>query len=836
MKRLLLLVPFLLFANWLLAQPRWECHSLYGPYFNNGVQAIAAADTLQVWIGTAGGLYFSDNGDITSYILADSSFGSNNIHALAHRNGTTWIGTDVGLFSISGGVITPHVNNGLGTMEIWALEFDSQGGLWIGTPTEVVRFHNNTIESHLFPAFDLAIDRLDRVWIRSASFGYGVGQDHLHMFDGAIWHSFSTDSFSPQNNVLATDLVTYKTTVYLGTTTGYYSYDGTVWTEVTVPEHVVSSIAVDFNRVCWFGLKRSGSVNPIDFTGLLAHDGQQFKAHWLDIDEEAVTSFHSSHGHLYLGTENSFVLGDVSMEPMTHYLELNINNIKAGFNADNRFFTSPYQEYDKRFSLGSEDSVDLFFISSLWISARESVNDTVLRVAAERFFGSDYFSGPHNNFGAIYRNPVIKLTKAQIELHKNNYNQPGYVTPPELLDWPANGNPNVGEALDLARFADVNSNGYYDPYNGDYPIIRGDQAVYFIMNDSNRPHTSSGGPPVGVEVHVMAYAFDAPGNDALDNTIFMCFDIVNRSELDYGYFKVGLFSDFNIGVRSDDYIGCDSILNLYYGYNGDNLDEDGGGEKGFGLNPPVAGVKMLSDSLSNFQYWNIAGPNPSTTDPITDQDYDNNLNSRWNDGSHLTWGGNGYDPSNPSSVPTNYAYSGDPVAGAGWTEASAGNTPNSRRGSGSIPSFALAKGERRMVDMALGVAREPGVDNINNITFFKSQMTDVQTFYEDQDWEEGVFATVRHPLYTGVEEQVQTPSSTRLYPNPSTGVLHLQSAERLNSIQVFSLDGRLVDSFLLNGNYNFSVNLPTSFKRGVYVVKWATVSGKVGTEKLILVR
>ncbi|MBK8414466.1 MAG: hypothetical protein IPL22_08125 [Bacteroidetes bacterium] len=35
----------------------------------------------------------------------------------------------------------------------------------------------------------------------------------------------------------------------------------------------------------------------------------------------------------------------------------------------------------------------------------------------------------------------------------------------------------------LAPFADFNSNGIYDPQNGDYPYILGDESIYSIFND-----------------------------------------------------------------------------------------------------------------------------------------------------------------------------------------------------------------------------------------------------------------------------------------------------------------------------------------------------------------
>jgi hypothetical protein len=73
----------------------------------------------------------------------------------------------------------------------------------------------------------------------------------------------------------------------------------------------------------------------------------------------------------------------------------------------------------------------------------------------------------------------------------------------------------------LAPYADYNNNQIYDPQNGDYPYIFGDQACYSITNDIYAAHTETGGNPFGAELHTMTYAINNPNDTQIHNSIFL---------------------------------------------------------------------------------------------------------------------------------------------------------------------------------------------------------------------------------------------------------------------------------------------------------------------------
>ena len=103
----------------------------------------------------------------------------------------------------------------------------------------------------------------------------------------------------------------------------------------------------------------------------------------------------------------------------------------------------------------------------------------------------------------------------------------------------------------MAPYFDHDGNGIYDPSFGDYPFIRGDQCIFFMAND-DRTHTETQGDSLLVEIHCMAYAYDNPQDSILDNTVFLHFDLINRSENIYYDTYFGTFTDFAIG---DDWEG-----------------------------------------------------------------------------------------------------------------------------------------------------------------------------------------------------------------------------------------------------------------------------------------
>ncbi len=224
------------------------------------------------------------------------------------------------------------------------------------------------------------------------------------------------------------------------------------------------------------------------------------------------------------------------------------------------------------FNIPKNSLKSTIFTATLWMGGIDQ-NDSLHFAGGERFNqdGYDFWAGPVSGSNEGYDTDKIKwakvwkISKAQIDYHRENWFKSDYIPDPVILSWPAHGNAALGGQMDLiAPYIDMQANGVYEPLAGDYPVIRGDQALYFVYNDDKAEHTESQGGKIGVEVHGMAYAFNRPNSDALNHSVFVNYQVINRSGNQYKDFYMAKYADYDIGFGNDDYVGCDTTLNSFF--------------------------------------------------------------------------------------------------------------------------------------------------------------------------------------------------------------------------------------------------------------------------------
>lgn len=144
-----------------------------------------------------------------------------------------------------------------------------------------------------------------------------------------------------------------------------------------------------------------------------------------------------------------------------------------------------------------------------------------------------------------------------------------------------------------APYHDANGNEKYDPDpdgNGRYDIgedIPGfpgaDQTIFFVANhsDEKRAKQFYGSPPTKFEMQVTIWGYNR--TEPLGNTIFKRYRLINKSEYDYTDMYCGIWCDPDVGNAGDDFVGCDTLLNLGYAYNA--YSEDGQ----YGSSPQLPG-------------------------------------------------------------------------------------------------------------------------------------------------------------------------------------------------------------------------------------------------------
>ncbi|KAA9327360.1 T9SS type A sorting domain-containing protein [Adhaeribacter soli] len=494
-----------------------------------------------------------------------------------------------------------------------------------------------------------------------------------------------------------------------------------------------------------------------------------------------------------------------------------------------------YQQYEVPRGSGRHS----IFAGALWIGGKDAGGQLYSSSQMYRQRGDvGYWPGPVSNAHTPSHNSVYdkiwKVSKTQIQNHIQNYNSPGYTAPADIASWPGNGNTTNGEAAQLAPYVDVNHDGLYSPNLGDYPDIKGDQALYLILNDKGGTK-SPASPSMNAEIHVMYYGFEDPTNRPLYNTLFSQYRIINRGQINLQDFYAGIWVDFDLGFYNDDFVGCDTLNNRFYVYNGDNEDEDTAYipshgstwpwqlyyANGYGLKPPVQSVIFLDHKMSHFLYYDNTS-NPVNGNPSTSQDYYNYLKAYWRNNTPLTYGGYGMDQQN---IPVAYMWPGNPATGAGWSEVNTltnppQNTPQDRRGIGSIGPFNLPAGQELKFTVAYTFSRDPNATD--NLPVAAQDAVAVQNFFRN-----GLLPSSK-PL--------QTKEVLKLYPNPASDLLQVQLPTRFNSkeakiIITDNLGRTVLAAKVHQGENTVHLNI-ASLSKGIYQVS-VTSENHTATGRLV---
>ncbi len=350
--------------------------------------------------------------------------------------------------------------------------------------------------------------------------------------------------------------------------------------------------------------------------------------------------------------------------------QLNANDVRLAAQNNGILFRSN-PNYNFIYEVPASIGTSIIELGLFWFGG-VSQDETVYVSAAKRTSDISFINGPiadqmyYNlpEYQSVYGESIWKVNKEEIQFHIDNYNQSWYEAPKGIKGWPGTGMEEIGVASQLAPYVDVNNDGIYNPNDGDYPCIKGDEAIYMIFNDDRvsdffEPSENRG---LGMEYHVMVYQFE--DTNYINQTTFIELQVINRSLNDYSNFKPALFIDANIDFPFSDYIGCDSTHNVGYTYNATNTDEGVYGE-----NLPALGVVCLDRNMEYFGTFSfLSSSNPNAV-PLYNPDYWNYMNGKWKDGSNWLYGGNGVPGSQGvTNEPTSFLYSGNPLTGEGWSE------------------------------------------------------------------------------------------------------------------------------------------------------------------------
>jgi len=378
------------------------------------------------------------------------------------------------------------------------------------------------------------------------------------------------------------------------------------------------------------------------------------------------------------------------------------------------------------------------YTSAIWLGGYDSSNTLYVAAQSYRQDGTDFWPGPLDSngeadstvsteFDHIWMANRTEIDAFRYQFALGNIQNGNYPISNFIATWPAyyTAAPNYPQRL--APYVDFNGDNLYNPMDGDYPEIKGDQMAWWIFNDELHYKTETNAPTMKLEIHASAYSIncnsDSNDNRGLNYTTFYHYTLHNRGNKDFDSCYFAMWTDPDLGNAADDYVGCNIGLNTFYSYNGDSIDE---GTNGYGACPPRQNITFLNAPLaelndgkdnnhdgqtdengeklgmSSFVYYigwgGAVNGNPTNTD-----DYYQFLTGSWKDGLPITYGGDGRNPGNGNTgIPSPFMFpdSTNPNFSTSWTMENGGIQPTDMRGVGSVGPFNLPAGDSATFDLA----------------------------------------------------------------------------------------------------------------------------------------
>jgi hypothetical protein len=477
------------------------------------------------------------------------------------------------------------------------------------------------------------------------------------------------------------------------------------------------------------------------------------------------------------------------------------------------------------------------YTAGLWVVGQH--RPTGLLRTANMDYNSEYQPGPLLEvFNTATNDDTGPVSRAEDERYRLYTVNRGDTSSTDYAEWPG----DLG-----APYVDVNGNGQWDQ-GIDRPRFFGDQQIWAVINDvNNNLHASIGAtPPMGLEVQMLFYGIEDP--HPLENTLFVEWKLINKSDADYDSAFIGLFSDIDLGHASDDLPGCDTTLDLGYFYNGDNDDKT---SWGYGSTPPALGFTILK-CCNGLGEVNVRAsvecgrkPRNGTLSLSSVVVLATACREIWNPRKgtpeyaprafyfHQGKTGDGVPLRRPDSSIIRFWFSGDPVVENGDLPQNfplGPFPPYDAMMMLNMGPFTLEKGDTVELDAALVLSQ--GADRLESVTLLRRDVAWVRNFYES-----GGVVSVD-------DDQGEVPEVTCLhqnYPNPfnpSTTIEFALPRAGYVTINVYNLLGERVAT-IAEGDHvagTFEVRWDASrLPSGVYFYR-LTAHEYSQTRKMVLIR
>jgi hypothetical protein len=785
--------------------------------------------------------------DGTNWTMYNTTNGlpSNKVLAFAFSGNDVWFGTDSGVAKFDGSFWTIYnsSNSGLTSNAVQALFLDGNN-LWVGTQTGAFVFDGSTWTNYTTANSGLLSDSIYG-FIKKGNNTMLIGTGNgVSKFQNGNWTSYTLTSFS--------GTATSETVVISPATKFVEDLSGNIWIQSgNYPQlysyYIFSNDTVEplssFFPLCYpfptlrnplIGLNSAGKIVTVGFFEANINPVSEWEAPYyfwqnspyahFDLDSsDKVWYASNSLGHSFLLIDYRNSLQAVVADSNCHSLD--INNVQASvWNNGSMFFDL---QSTGQYEVPKGSGKNTMFADGFWIGGKDPSGNLHIAAQTYRQSGNDFWPGPvdtitslidpvtYQQYDNIWKIDRLTVDAFITQFGWGNVTNGLYPVPDVILNWPAQGSGNYSR--NLAPFVDFNNDGLYNPFDGDYPDIKGDQMLWFVFNDVHNVHTETNGVRLGLEIQCSAYAYNCPfvndSESVINNTTFYHYKIFNRSNISYDSVYIGKFTNINLGNSHDDYVGCDTTLSIAYTYNGDNADE---GSTGYGTNPPIQNIVYLSDTMKHAVFYDnnftIMGH------PTSSSHYYSYMKSFWKDGTRITYGGNGDGSgTGATNIPTNFMYPGNPYdpGPSTWNETNAGNTRGDRRMMTSAGPFSFPAQSEKDFDIAYVWTRDNSAPNGLTTSWAKNihDVLQVRQWYESDSYP-------CNNSYIGIHE-INKQVSFNVYPNPATDDITVFVANREKttwSIEVTDFMGRTIRKGVIFSNRNNKINLD-GFASGIYFVR-----------------
>lgn len=498
------------------------------------------------------------------------------------------------------------------------------------------------------------------------------------------------------------------------------------------------------------------------------------------------------------------VVHAIAQAPFNTADSIDVNNINARILVHGDMFWDPTIGIAKcYFPKNSPASIN--FASSLWISGYDADNKLHIAAQTYRQIGNDYWPGPldtsdtltyatSHDWAKIWKVNDTDITNfLGISIHTSSN------TPSSILTWPGKGNiyaqGNAGVSLtiseDMAPFVDLNGNGFYEPLLGEYPAIKGNQALWWVFSDNGPAHNETKGRPLGIEVHAMTYAYNR--GTLIDNVVYFDYTIINKSGNNYDSIRIGEWDDIDLGYYYDDFIGFDSVHRMGIQYNGTNDDGAGGGHplNSYGTHIPMVGMTMIvlpGDTGSTYVtaggFYFFNNDASIIGNPSNDSQYNHYLHGKVANGISYYDEMIGQPQCEHHDSNQYYCYANIPSDSGQCSECALNNTPGDRRFIITTNSLTLNAGSSLHIVAALVATYPDTLDGCPTTNF------DSISIVADTAW-----FNYFHPPIQAYVKKILPPNSVTIYPNPAHDKLYIETTGSINGdehITIYNTMGQVM--------------------------------------------